>query len=108
MKKRNYKLQDVYDYLLENYNLEWAGYNVVEDGMERKVRSFDFGANRSDELMVIARMYSGSRLKTISLDVSNEYLRVGELKPIMKSYQEPATSWKKFLTQRHSEQLLLR
>ncbi len=108
MTKRKYKLQDVYDYLLENYNLEWAGYNVVEDGIERKVRSFDFGANRSDTLMVIARMYSGSRLKTISLDVSNEYLSVGELKPIMKRYQEPPTSWKEFLTQRYNEQLALR
>ena len=107
MAKRNYNLKDVYDYLLEFYNIEWSSYLINDNGVQRGVRNFDFNGKDDERLQVIAIAYCGSRIKTIRLDVDNNSLIVYEINPYLHHYKEPNVEWKKYLAQRYNEQQTL-
>ena len=104
MAKRLYTLQDVYDYLFENYGIEWVGYKVVDEGIERRVRNFDFSPTHTDNLTVIALAYKGSRLKKVSLEVCNEHLRLWEISPNLRHFRQAEIAWQDFLAVRHAQQ----
>ena len=104
MTKRNYKLKDIYDYLLGYYNIEWASYTIIDNGYQRGVRNFDFNGKYDDCLKVIAVAYCGSRIKTISLDVDNESLLVYEITPYLHHYKVPEVKWKDFLAHRYNQE----
>ena len=107
MTKRNYKLKDIYDYLLGYYNIEWASYTIIDNGYQRGVRNFDFNGKYDDHLKVIAVAYCGSRIKTISLEVNNDTLVVYEINPYLHHYKAPKVQWQDFLAQRYSQEQTL-
>lgn len=107
MAKRNYKLKDIYDYLLEYYNIEWASYTIIDNSYQRGIRSFDFNGENKDSLHVIAVAYCGSRIKEVSLEVSNDTLVVYEINPYLHHYKAPKVQWQDFLAQRYSKEQTL-
>lgn len=104
MAKRNYKLKDIYDYLLEAYNIEWSNYLVLQDGTARTIRNYDFYGKDNDCLKVLAIAYCGSRIKLINLYVSNNALKVYEVDPNLHYYAKPEIDWKDFLAQRYNQE----
>ena len=101
MAKRNYKIKDVCDYLLEYYNLEWRLCLVLDDGMERGVRNFDFGGKYGTRLSVVAVVYQGSRRKVLPLSVTNNDLSIGY------GFNKPQLSWAEYLVLKHHEEKTL-
>ena len=93
--KRIYKPQEIYDYLLEHYGLEWRFFLVDDDDMYRCVRKNDF---KGDKLSTSAIMWQNGKRKTIWLDVSNTELF------IMGCNIEPVLSWSDYLALRHHEE----
>ena len=53
---KRYKLQDVYDYILEYYNLDWKEFKIHDKGKVRSVRINDY---RGDKLNVMAIIMKG-------------------------------------------------
>jgi hypothetical protein len=108
MAKRNYKLQDVYDYLIRYYGLEWRGYQIKDSSLkhnnnERGLRSWDFNTTKT-YFSVVAIVYEGAKQKIISLSTSNENLVVYEVNPYLHHYKEPEVSWQDFLAQRYGQE----
>ena len=106
--KRNYKLKDVYDYLMKYYNLEWRGYQIKDSSMkhnnnERGLRSWDFNTTKTN-FSVIAIVYAGPKQKVISLSVNNENLIVYEVNPYLHHYKEPEVHWQDFLARRYAQE----
>ena len=106
--KRNYRLKDVYDYLMKYYNLEWRGYQIKDSSLkhnnnERGLRSWDFNTTKT-YFSVVAIVYEGAKQKTISLTVSNDNLRIYEVNPYLHHYKEPEVHWQDFLIERYSSE----
>lgn len=99
MANRNYKLQDISEYLLEYYGLDWKMFVIDDFGMERRVRQNDFNGKNRTCLMVAAIMYQGSKRMPIWLSVSNRDLVVGVLQPI-----KPLIPWADYLALKHHEE----
>ena len=100
MSKISYELKDIYDYLLEQYNIEWLGYKIVDNGIERQIEKKDFGGiNRQVEsnLSVVAVVYNGSKRQTVWLNVSNQDLGLA-------INHKPKLSWKDFLARRYNQE----
>ena len=69
MIKRNYKLQDIKDFLKEYYNLDWRHFYVLDNGKTRSIRLHDF---KQDRLFVGAIVYKGEKARKIRfIDVTN-------------------------------------
>ena len=103
MSKRNYELKDIYDYLLEQYNIEWLGYKIIDNNVERCVEEQDFVTlddEQGSKLSVVAVVYNGSKLQKAKLEVSNYSLRI-------VVDQKPKISWQLFLNQRYSEEKII-
>jgi len=77
MAKRNYRLQDIHDYLLEYYHLDWKLFLVVDNGLERRVKQKDFDINDPSRLMVQAVVSDGCKRRVLPLNVSNNNLTIG-------------------------------
>lgn len=111
MSKRNYKLKDVYDYLLEHYGLEWRLFQIkdfgVKDKGERGVRAWDIGGRSGTELGAIAIVYTKEKQKTVRLRVTNDELEIYEITPYLHYYKEPQVKWKEFLAERYSQEQTL-
>ena len=111
MVKRNYKLKDIYDYLLEYYGLEWRLFQIkdfgVKDRGERGVRAWDIGGRSGTELGVIAIVYMGEKQKHIRLRVTNDEFEIYEITPYLHYYKQPEIGWKKFLAERHRQEQTL-
>jgi len=112
MAKRNYKLQDVYDYLKQEYNLEWRLFqikarNVDYSDYERGVRAWNFGGKDGTELCVIAIVYQNNKRKTVRLRVTNDELEIYEINPYLHYYKAPKVEWKDFLSSRYNQGKLL-
>jgi len=110
MAKRNYKLCDIYDYLLRFYNLEWRLYQIKDfdtkhNDDERGIRKCDFN---NEHIWVIAIVYQNNRRKDVSLKVSNDNLEVYEINPLLHHYSAPNMEWKEFLSQRYSQEQWLK
>ena len=104
MAKRNYRLQDIYDYLLEYYGLDWKMFMVSDFGLERGIRKYDFGGysgKYKSKLSVDAIVYNGSKRQVLSLIVTNEDLSIGF------GYKKPETSWSDYLALKHHEEQTL-
>ncbi|MFQ6724575.1 MAG: hypothetical protein ACLRFE_04525 [Clostridia bacterium] len=102
MAKRNYKLQDVSEYLLEYYGLDWKMFLIDDFGMERRITQKDFNVKDRSCLMAAAIMYHGSKRMPVWLNVSNHDLVVGVLQPI-----KPAIQWSDYLALKHHEEKTL-
>jgi hypothetical protein len=97
MTKRNYELQDIYDYLLDYYDLEWKLF---------KVKDFDFtNSDAVDEtsFSIITIVYSGKNRKRVRLTVSNDKFDVYEISPNKHSYTKPAFDWKRYLAKKKTQ-----
>ena len=95
--KRNYKLQDVYDYLQRFYGLEWRRYQIKDHQNERTIRSNDFSDINEDGFYVVAIVYQDLKRKTVSLNVDNNRLEIYEINPHLHHYKQPSVSWRKYL-----------
>ncbi|MFQ6724122.1 MAG: hypothetical protein ACLRFE_02145, partial [Clostridia bacterium] len=84
---RRYKLQDVYNYVLEYHSLDWQGFKIHDKGKVRSARLNDY---RGDKLNVIAIMMKGQVRNTIVISVDNNNLLLSGIKP-------SKVSWKKYL-----------
>lgn len=109
MAKRKYKLKDVYDYLLEQYNLEWKLFqikvwNLNYNDHERGVRAWNFYGKDGTELCVIAIVYMGEKQKHIRLRVTNDELEIYEINPYLHYYKAPEVEWKDFLAERYGKE----
>ncbi len=107
MKKRSYRLKDVYDYLVEYYGLEWRGYqikdyNFNENDPERGLRAWDFNSTKTS-FWVVGIVYDGAKRKTVSLDVSNDNLVIYEITPYLHHYKAPEIEWKDYLVQKYNQ-----
>ena len=108
MTKRKYRLLDVYDYLLKYYNLEWRLYQIKDfdidhNAQERGFRAWDFDANNSSRLFVVAIVYQNGSRKTVSLSVTNDMLEIYEITPYMHHYKQPEVSWADYLSSIYSQ-----
>lgn len=105
---RNYKLKDIYDYLLKYYNLKWLSYKIkdvtADKIQERSVRGCDFHGKKQDHLYVIAIMNQGAKHKTVSLSVTNDKLELYEINPYMHYYNKPEIEWKEFLSSQYNQE----
>ena len=104
MTKRNYKLQDVYDYLQQFYNLEWRRYQIKDDKTERSIRLSDFNDINEQSFFVVAIVRQGLKRKTVSLSVDNNRLEVYEINPYLHHYSPPTMDWKKYLELRYANE----
>ncbi len=102
MTKRNYKLQDIYDYLLEYYGLTWNLFLINDFDVEHMVQKSDFNGKNRSCLTVTAITYRGSKRVPVWLNVSNKDLVVGVLQPI-----KPLIKWSDYLALKHHEELTL-
>ncbi len=100
MAKRHYELKDIYDYLLEYYNIEWLGYKIVDAGLERHIQNHDFEDQTGSQLRVKAIVYNGSKRQIARIYVSNQSLRVSV-------DRKPLITWKAFLAQRYNQEQTL-
>ena len=107
MTKRNYKLQDVYDYLQQFYNLEWRRYQIKDNKTERSIRVNDFSDINEESFFVVAIVCQGLKRKTVSLSVDNNRLEVYEINPNLHHYNSPAMDWKKYLEFRYANEQCL-
>ena len=82
---KRYKLQDVYDYILEYYNLDWKEFKIHDKGKVRSVRINDY---RGDKLNVMAIMMKGVVRNVIILQVDNNELTLSGIKPSRVSWSE--------------------
>jgi hypothetical protein len=108
---RLYGLQDVYDYLMRFYNLEWRGYQIKDfrnkgDNYERGISSWDFRDDKAD-FQAIAILYLGAKQKTVKLDVSNDELSIYEIEPERRHYAKPKITWKQFLDRMYGQEQCL-
>lgn len=100
MAKIMYNLKDIYDYLLKYYNIEWVGYMVFDNGVERTVQKKDFGGDNGkfeSNLNVIAVVYHGSQRQNLWLNVSNRSFSIDV-------NTKPKISWQDFLVERYSQE----
>lgn len=103
MAKRNYKLQDVHEYLLEYYGLDWKMFLIDDFGLERIVEKSDFNGKDRSCLKVAAIMYNGTKRIPVWLNVSNHDLVVGVLQPI-----KPLVKWSDYLALKHNEEQMFK
>lgn len=94
MSKRVYKLRDVQEYLKEYYELDWRGFKVrkslIEDGEERRVRTWDFHGDNLTCLSVAAIVYTKENEKrVVHLRISNDDLTV--------NFDRASVNWNDFL-----------
>ncbi|MFQ6724574.1 MAG: hypothetical protein ACLRFE_04520 [Clostridia bacterium] len=98
MEKRNYEMQDIYDYLLQYYDLEWKLF---------KVKNIDFDTNKvgvdETNFSIVTVVYSNNKRKTVRLSVSNDKFDVYEINPKKHYYGKPAFDWKRFLARQHDQ-----
>ena len=107
MAKRNYKLQDVYDYLKEYYNLDWKLCQIISLNDQHGVRQWNFDGKEGIELCVIAIVYMGEKQKHIRLRVTNDEFEIYEINSHLHYYKSPKVQWKDYLAQRHNQGLSL-
>ncbi len=88
---RRYKLQDVYDYILEYYNLEWKDFKIHDNGRVRSVRISDY---RGDKLKVTAILTKGLSRSIVILQVDNENL-------ILNGVKQSKVKWSDYLNTKH-------
>jgi len=95
MIERNYyTLQDVKDYLYENYELDWKNFKVLDGETMRGVRQKDF---KIDYLSMVAVVYKqGKRVEPITIRVSDKFISVGE-------FGVDYNNWQEFLSKRNSK-----
>lgn len=95
MEKRNYKLQDIKDYIYEEYELVWDDYLVLDNDGMRRVRHIDF---ENDKLSVVAIMYKdGRKLLPRWIQATNEYISVSGL-------GKNTYDWQDFLAKRYNQE----
>ncbi|MBQ3502909.1 MAG: hypothetical protein IJA72_04540 [Clostridia bacterium] len=113
MKKKIYNLQDIYDYLKQEYGLEWRLYQIKGSDVKNKrecehgVRVWNFGGKDGSELHVIAIVYDGNKRKTVRLRVTNDELEIYEVTPNLHYYKAPEVEWKEFLARRQKQEQCL-
>ena len=103
MAKRNYKFQDIREYLLEYYGLDWKMFLIDDFGTERLVTQKDFNGKDRSCLTVSAVVDRGSKRMTVWLNVSNHDMVVGILQPI-----KAPISWGDYLALKHHEEQMLK
>ena len=92
--ERRYTLQDVNDYLVENYGLDWKGYKISNDDKRRAVTVGDFDGDYFYEFAVVCQ---GKAKKLVTLNITNDKLIVG-------GHKAPELAWKDFLDERYSQE----
>ena len=97
MTERNYKLEDIKDYLYEEYELVWKDFDIRDEEVTRRVRDDDFFG---DSLNVEAILYKDARLLDKPLHVSNESLQVG-------GYPKEIDDWQDFVDSRKNKDLTI-
>ena len=91
MNKRNYTLQDIYDFLLKFHNIRWEQFLVSEKGKPRKATNSDFQGNEFYKFIYTWKdKYHSMQL----IKVQNEKFRLG-----IKDYDR---NWQDFLAHRHN------
>ena len=97
---RKYRLQDVKDYIYEEYGLDWKDYLVRDNDLVRGVRATDFD---EDYLSVVGFMYKDGRKVGVRwIQATNTRLSVSGLKVANED-------WQQFYTQnRNQEQELIK
>ena len=89
---RNYKLQDIKDFVFAEYELDWKGFKVLDDNRVRTVRAMDFDGDR---LSVAALVFKNERKVLPRLIVAtNEYISVS-------GHGARIDDWQEFLALRH-------
>ena len=97
MAKRKYKLQDIYDYLKQEFGLDWKNCRVIGDDLIRGVRSTDFD---EDRLSVVGLIYNGRKVGARWIQASNTSLSVS-------GFQTEHEDWQDFLAQRYNQKQTL-
>lgn len=95
MTKREYSLDDVKDYLYEEYELVWKDFEIIENDLTCKVRDYDFF---EDQLHVVAILYKSAKPLNKPLHVSNKTIQVG-------GYPKETEDWQDFLSNRKNKDL---
>ncbi|MBQ7880512.1 MAG: hypothetical protein IJ358_01545 [Clostridia bacterium] len=93
--ERKYELNNVYDYLLNHYDLEWKGFQIRNTKGHRTANEDDFDG---DYLYEFAVVYQGKSKKLVTLNVTNDKFIVG-------GYKAPEVSWKDFLDNQKEQDL---
>ena len=98
MARRKYRLQDVKDYIYEEYGLDWKDYMTRDNDLIRGVRSTDFD---EDRLSVVGFMYKDGRKVGVRwIQASNTSLSVS-------GFKTEREDWQDFLAKRYSQEQTL-
>ena len=92
--KRQYTKEDIYDYLLKNYNLEWKGFQVYNKCTKRTVRESDC---ISDNLTATVLLFNGEARNVVQIKVTNDDFILSGIEP-----NDEDANWIEFLAQRHT------
>lgn len=103
MKRKNYTLQDIYDYLLEYYGYDWKLFLICDYDTERRVQKTDFSGDYRTNLNVTALLYKGGNRNRVFINVSNQNLKVWNGQPI-----KPLVEWSDYLVLKHKEDKMLK
>ena len=99
MIERNYKVQDVADYLLEYYGFKWISFLVKDYDSYREIKKSDFSGPNKTLLLVTTLIFDGAQSMNVWINVSNKELRVWKGHPI-----KPLIPWPDYLAQRHNQE----
>ena len=101
MEEKKYKLQDVYDFLKEYYNLEWRNFLIIKDGYKVSIKMRDFNQTC---LRVPAVLYHGQNKEICWLIVSNKYFQVYGYGYNRNVNKHKNKLWIDFLAKRHNQE----
>ena len=97
MTEKNYELEDIKDYLYEEYELVWMDFEIDDEDVTRKVKDYDFFG---DSLNVMAILYKDGRALDKPLHVSNQSLQVG-------GHPKETDDWQDFVNSRKNKNLIV-
>ncbi|MBQ7798336.1 MAG: hypothetical protein IJ371_04365 [Clostridia bacterium] len=100
MVERGYKLQDVYDFLKEYYNLEWRNFLIIKDSHTIPIKMSDF---KKSCLSIPAVLWHGETKEICWMTVSNRYFVVygyGE----NNRNKSKTKLWIDFIAKRHNQE----
>ena len=69
MNKRLFTLQDIKDFLMQEYELDWRNFEVLQNGHRYSLRELDV---KKQELVIQVFVYRNSKLEINRLYVSNK------------------------------------
>lgn len=97
MTERNYELEDIKDYLYEEYELVWRNFEISDEGEIRGIKDYDFFG---DGLHVMAILHKDGRGLDKPLHVCNESLQVG-------GHPKETDDWQDFVKNRKNKNLTI-